>query len=307
MKKSILAILILLPFLVNSQITLIPDTVFEQYLIDTNIDSDKTINGQILTSDVVNVKKIDVIHGYLINNFTGLESFISLEELHIPYQPVTNLDLSKNVNLKVLNCIQNNLTNLDLSQNINLEELYCSNTVIDAVPQNKLSIINLEKNKKVHKVEAINILTLHLGGIYLANGNNTNVNNMEIDIRRQMNGVEPPICIVVDDKNTAINGNTPYNSWIVKGVYNFNCILKNETFLLDSFKIYPNPTTNYLFVNMDKSILIKNIQILNINGKLLKSIDNNFQNINISDLASGSYLLVINTNVGTKVEKVIKK
>lgn len=55
MKKLILTLLSLVPFITKAQVTLIPDPVFEQLLINLNIDSDGIVNGQLLTSDAQNI------------------------------------------------------------------------------------------------------------------------------------------------------------------------------------------------------------------------------------------------------------
>src|SRR5690606_16320875 len=108
----------------TSQITYIPDSAFEQALINLDIDSDGIINGQVLTSDVENVTELELV--YLITDLTGIQDFTSLEILSLDHNfELTSIDLSNNSQLKVLNVSQNSLTELDLSNNILLEELYC--------------------------------------------------------------------------------------------------------------------------------------------------------------------------------------
>jgi len=84
MKIKLLFILVTLLFFNNAfaQLTFIPDNNFEQYLIDEGIDSDATINGEVLTSDVAGVTILD-IKDYTISNFEGLESFTSLKEFSL--------------------------------------------------------------------------------------------------------------------------------------------------------------------------------------------------------------------------------
>ncbi len=73
-----------------------------------------------------------------------------------------------------------------------------------------------------------------------------------------------------------------------------------------SFKIFPNPTENYLQIKYDNNYLVKTIQILDVTGKIVKqtSITNKEkkQYINISSLKSGIYFIKINNYI----QKIIK-
>ena len=134
----------------NAQTTAIPDPNFEQALIDLGIDSDGTLNGQVLTADIANVTYL-AIPGRNISNLSGIENFTNLEKLIVRNNNIQTMDFSANTQLKRLNCLSNplnslNLTNnvlldslttgrlyqlndLDLSNNINLKYLDCSNVV----------------------------------------------------------------------------------------------------------------------------------------------------------------------------------
>lgn len=63
-----------------AQTTAIPDINFEQILINEGIDSDGTINGQVLTSDIVGVLHLDLLFVY---DLTGLQDFVALESLEL--------------------------------------------------------------------------------------------------------------------------------------------------------------------------------------------------------------------------------
>ena len=60
----------------SAQNTLIPDKNFEQSLIELGIDTDGIINGQVLTSDVSGITKLDLWWKH-ISDFPGLEDFVS--------------------------------------------------------------------------------------------------------------------------------------------------------------------------------------------------------------------------------------
>ena len=86
---------------INAQITLIPDSGFEQALIDLGIDSDGMINGQVLTMDIEGVIILDVNYSN-IQDLTGIEDFAALEILDVSGNELIALNVSSNIELKEL-------------------------------------------------------------------------------------------------------------------------------------------------------------------------------------------------------------
>jgi len=70
---------------------------------------------------------------------------------------------------------------------------------------------------------------------------------------------------------------------------------------LSEILIYPNPASNKLFIQSNKQL--KQIDIYNIQGQLVKSERGNSQEISISDLTNGMYII----NLTTDSEKIIQK
>ncbi|MCR9171505.1 MAG: fasciclin domain-containing protein [bacterium] len=85
-------------------------------------------------------------------------------------------------------------------------------------------------------------------------------------------------------------------------VHVINKVLDPATASLDEntidVNLYPNPATEFITVAADKEI--ETIQVVSMNGAVLKTINATGEkmNINVSDLASGQYLLVVNTSLG---------
>ncbi|WP_296381257.1 T9SS type A sorting domain-containing protein [Winogradskyella sp.] len=149
----------------NDRFTAIPDTFFEQVLID--LDYDDVINGQVLTSNIEHILSLEV-SDESISDLTGIQDFKSLIELDCSGNFLDALDVSELVYLERLNCSSNylltndindangllnttgtvslrelycagnNLNNLDASQNTNLEVLDCAD--------NNLSVLNINTN-----------------------------------------------------------------------------------------------------------------------------------------------------------------
>ncbi|MCK5210666.1 MAG: hypothetical protein KAI99_15515, partial [Cyclobacteriaceae bacterium] len=57
--------------------TSIPDQNFEQALIELGIDSDSTINGMVLTSEINTIDELNIFN-HDIDSLTGIEDFDSL-------------------------------------------------------------------------------------------------------------------------------------------------------------------------------------------------------------------------------------
>lgn len=107
----------------------IPDVEFLNALIEAGVD----INGDGIISygeaEKVTVINLDPPEDSIgrrigkISNLKGLEAFINLDTLHTCYNPIQELDVSANTELKVLVCWGNGLLHLDLSNNQKLRRV----------------------------------------------------------------------------------------------------------------------------------------------------------------------------------------
>ena len=100
--------------------TSIPDPNFEKELIKQGIDD--VADGRVLTSKVSRLNWIKLEHAG-IKNTTGIENFLSLEFLSLWDNPITTVDVSHNVLLKILGLGETHLETVDLSKNTELIEL----------------------------------------------------------------------------------------------------------------------------------------------------------------------------------------
>jgi hypothetical protein len=74
---------------------------------------------------------------------------------------------------------------------------------------------------------------------------------------------------------------------------------------LDSIILYPNPVDNILYIKGNTESLIQ-IDIININGQLIKTIDSNFNEIDVSQLNSAVYLMKFYSSESTTVRRLVK-
>ena len=168
-------------FLNISTTTFIPDNNFEQGLIDLGLDD--TLDNFVLTDNINSILSID-LSNLSIENTTGIEAFISLE----------NLDFS-----------QNNISNINLNNNSNLITVNLSNNSI-----NSLNFSNL------NFLQNVNVNNNDLTFLNVANGNNIILTQFD----SQNNGSLD--CISVDDDVAATNGTGSYSAWLFDASVSFS-------------------------------------------------------------------------------------
>ena len=74
----------------------------------------------------------------------------------------------------------------------------------------------------------------------------------------------------------------------------------------DKIKIYPNPTSHQLIIESEE-LLFKKIDIINVTGKTIKSIKQNINIINVTDLSNGIYFIKVFTEEKTITKKFVKQ
>lgn len=90
-----------------------------------------------------------------------------------------------------------------------------------------------------------------------------------------------------------------------------NCSLStNNPISSNNFDLYPNPVVNKLTLDSDKNITLKKYSVIDYSGKIVINNSNEIitssLSIDVSNLASGFYILVIESNEGKAMKKFIK-
>tara|TARA_B110000003_G_C16551816_1_gene496889 strand:+ start:127 stop:753 length:627 start_codon:yes stop_codon:yes gene_type:complete len=137
-------LLLIFPIIVSAQFTFIADTVFEQALI--NLGYDFVIDSAVENSAIDTVSYLYVV-GYDISDMTGIEGFVSLQELYCSNNQLTSLNLSNNVQLIELSCGNNQLLEyIDLRNGNNQGLLYftsMNSAVLECIDVDELSHPNI--------------------------------------------------------------------------------------------------------------------------------------------------------------------
>tara|TARA_B100000902_G_C27269713_1_gene895621 strand:- start:4 stop:1773 length:1770 start_codon:yes stop_codon:yes gene_type:complete len=145
--------------------TYVPDDNFEAYLEANGMGNGIANDDSVLTANIDTVTNLNV--DYLnISDLTGIEDFISLENLRCKGNNLTSLNVSNNLYLLDLNCDNNYLTNLDLSSNTFLFDLDCDDNQIISLDvsnnqaltsldckRNMLTTINTSSNIVLEKID----------------------------------------------------------------------------------------------------------------------------------------------------------
>lgn len=96
-------------------------------MVDTSLDSDQTINGQVFADEINSITFLEINEtppSYMINDFTGIEDFVSLEILRFIGTRPTIIDFGDLTNLIRVEEESNiELTSVDFSSCLNLEEI----------------------------------------------------------------------------------------------------------------------------------------------------------------------------------------
>lgn len=98
---------------------------------------------------------------------------------------------------------------------------------------------------------------------------------------------------IVDVINNVSSNQTLH---IIEGNYPLNSV----SFGVDNIRLYPNPASNEIHLANINLLNVHSIKIFATNGKLVKEIKNDFENIKINELQEGQYILSIETKEGKK-------
>ncbi|MFC5045281.1 hypothetical protein ACFSTE_17220 [Aquimarina hainanensis] len=185
----------------SSDMVYIPDSNFEQSLIDNGIDNGD-LDQKISYFRVKDIKVLDA-ENKSIADLTGIEAFSSLEKLYCAKNNISNIDISNNNALTLLSCFTNNLKELDVQFNTELIVLACSS--------NQLEKLDVSSNKLLKKITCS--YNNSLSNLNIANGNNHNFSNAFF------NGNPNLSCIQIDAEFEVPPSNT--DGWVYDTTVSF--------------------------------------------------------------------------------------
>jgi len=297
-------------YIINAQTTYVPDDNFEQRLIDLGLDD--VLDNYVLTANISSVSNLDIQYRS-ISDATGLEDFSSLSGFNCDnnqisslsfhenvnlnfficqYNPIAELDLTQHTALFEFSCTNTHITTIDLSQNTNLRYLYCSGTPVVE--------LDLTNNSNLLEVYASNS---NFQYVDLRNNNNTEIGQINFT-----NNPNLPY-IYVDDCNYSTANWTLIDSTTIfieeEGDTECEPLGINDINLDLNISVYPNPVSDFLFIT-NNGINIESIAIINVSGKRVKRMTNDFSKIDFNQLSEGIYFVYIVTDRGELYKKIIR-
>lgn len=101
-----------------------------------------------------------------------------------------------------------------------------------------------------------------------------------------------------------------YDNFKLSAISTLPSYLKVDEFLASKFNVFPNPANNVVNIINSENMAVQQVSVYDVSGKQLNTQSfNNAQEIqlNVENLASGTYMLHIQSDSGTAVKKLIKK
>lgn len=88
----------------------------------------------------------------------------------------------------------------------------------------------------------------------------------------------------------------------------YDAIYANNEPMVKPYYCYPNPASDQLFVEISPDVQCEEMEIFTLDGRMMKSQNNNFEAIDISNLSAGVYILKVTMADGKEYsERIVKE
>ncbi|WP_299117197.1 LamG-like jellyroll fold domain-containing protein [uncultured Winogradskyella sp.] len=312
--KLLLLFVFSISVLSHTQTTSIPDSVFEQRLIDLGLDD--VIDGQVLTTNIDSVTILD-IDNLPVSNLSGIEDFIALETLLASNSSISSINVRFNTNLLFLDVSNTNIQSLNLNDNTDLMSLDVSGTRIsslDVKANTNLSTLNVSSNNFLNLLD---VSDTNLSSIDLSSNPNLsilflrNTNISELDLSSN------PNLSSLDIRNTSISAldisnnpdviqlilsSTSISSLDVSANANLSNLHVGNT-NLSALDVSANTNLTFLSalntLNLSTLHLPESISSLDISGTIITTLDLSLQtNLTGLVISNNSHLTQLNLQNG---------
>jgi hypothetical protein len=88
-------------------------------------------------------------------------------------------------------------------------------------------------------------------------------------------------------------------------VFDLTAVLSSDEFVQANFKIYPNPSSKQVNIQLNEGLLLEKVNLYSSTGQFVKSDSKAF--MSVAELANGTYFLEIITDQGIATKTFIKK
>jgi hypothetical protein len=247
---------------------------------------------------LVNVSSLDCSENELTT--LGIAHLEVLTSLSFNDNLIEEIDVSNNEELFMLQCKNNLLENLDVSNNLNIDILMCSNNLLDSLDLSNNIALGLFECK-FNKLKRLDLSSNSNLGLLACNNNELeylsvkNGNNIAIGLYSFLTFDNPMLtCIEVDDETYATA------TWTIniddQHVFSEECGFAEVTSqqVNEEVRVYPTPATDLLYVAINE--VKANFSIVNLLGEQITEgiLNMGTNNIQVSDLLPGVYILMVN-------------
>ena len=331
MKNIILSTLFaLITTLGFSQLTYVPDDAFELYIetyiagANNGIVNDNYVNSiGVQNATGLSIQSALVPSG-IINDFTGIQDFNSLNTMAIQYMNMTNIDLSTlniissgglwdfQLTLQYNNLVENLILpqgggiKLSISNCVSLSSIvYHSNNIIEG--QSIISSCPSLTNFDVSMVAFVKLQS----SIWLANNSSLQCVNLKNGYCSNWSSVgitNNPLVTCVEVDNPSYCNTASGTTWNWEGpaldpnnIYSTNCVCvaSIDEEIIDEISISPNPTSSKINVKSSLALIGEEYIIYDQLGKEVMSgfiIAENTE-IDLSNISEGVYLFIVGTDM----------
>ena len=187
--------------------------------------------------------------------------------------------------------------------NLNTHNYSLNNTIL---PANVTSKIRISYNKTIQQaVIQCSAFPAEVQDYTITGSAEATADPIEIDFVA-LNGttITPPI-------TNAAAATMVFDNLVIRASSASSPLGIEDNMLLSSqLSVYPNPATNIINITNTNDILVNNIEITDLNGRTVKSV--NYNNVtetqvNISDLSSGVYMMKVSSEKWTTVKRILKR
>ncbi|GEP49533.1 hypothetical protein FNO01nite_02050 [Flavobacterium noncentrifugens] len=109
-------------------------------------------------------------------------------------------------------------------------------------------------------------------------------------------------------RSTHTNINVPLMQidYTTDSLESFEAQLNTSDFEVSGFSIAPNPATDFVTIQMKNNEIIRNLKIVDVNGRIIIESNPIENTLDLSQLQKGTYFAQIKTDSGTFAKKIIK-
>lgn len=212
--------------------------------------------------------------------------------------------------------IQIHFTNIDQNVDDLIFNLYAWDSIQVGVPLSFENVIGSIENLKPEYIEVVNgFYTFHFDTPILVTGTFyigfSQLDSRNIQIGFDRNSIKGKQNMFVYTNSTwnpsfLVTQGSPMIRALLDAEYDFTSSIKDVFNKSSYIKVYPNPTTNKVQIEIPKEITKYSVELYDLSGRLIQ-LQENLDILDLSNYPTGMYLLNVKTKGNTYFNKIVKQ